>query len=92
MHEGQSTAEGGAVPYSPHKLAGERQLWPLRCGWALAFAQLRKMFLHAGMAINRALLEPHGDGHLPVHLVLRDKHDTISLIPISSLWVSSSPV
>lgn len=58
---------------------------------APACIQLRKIFLLAGMAINRALLEPRGDGRLPVHSVLKDKHYTISFILIQSFWVSSSP-
>lgn len=85
VHEGQSMAEVGLCPTS-------RTSWqenisygstaPLHCGWAPACTQLRKVFLLAGMAINRALLEPRGDGHLPVHSVLKDKHDTISLISL----------
>lgn len=64
---------------------------PLHRVWAPARAQLRKMFLLSGMAINRALPEPRGDGCLHVHSVLKDKHNTIPFILISSFWVSSSP-
>lgn len=57
----------------------------------LASALGQKMFLLARMATNRVLLEPRGDGYLPGHAVLKDKHDAVSFVLISSLWVSGSP-
>lgn len=76
---------------------------PLLCGWAIAWGQLlsfmpghssalgQKAFLLARMATNRALLESCGDRYLSDHTVLKDKHDAISFVPVSSFWVSGSP-
>lgn len=94
VHEGLSTDQGGAVPYSCtnwQESISYSSTAPLHRAWAPERAQLRKMFLLAGMAINRALPEPRGDGCLHVHSVLKDKHNTIPFILISSFWVSSSP-
>lgn len=90
LHEGQSLAEVGCT-LLPAQAGSCGSTAPLHCGWAPACTQLRKVFLLAGMAINRALLEPRGDGHPPVHSVLKDKHATISLILVPSFWVSSIP-
>jgi len=54
----------------------------------LASPLCQKTFLLARMATNRELLEPHGDGHLPSHAMLKDKHNTISLVLILSFWLS----
>lgn len=90
LHEGQSLAEVGCT-LLPAQAGSCGSTAPFHCGWAPACTQLRKVFLLAGMAINRALLEPRGDGHPPVHSVLKDKHATISLILVPSFWVSSIP-